>query len=254
MEVEVLLDALVAGYQGTPVAGPITLKISGPGLVQVMGPNGAGKTALLMTIAGLLEPISGRLEISCKGCGEKLRIGYVPQLVAAARHFPITAWEAVASSYMIFRRRWPRAFLGAEGAKAVKEALEAVELPRSKWHEDVRRLSGGERQRVMIARALVHDPHLLLMDEPLSAVDPAGKVELADLIVRLAQRNLVVVTSHDPTLLLEHTKLLVLLNRRVYVAGRPEEVMTWENVRKIYGTAAVTYADHIHVPDHHLHR
>ena len=106
-------------------------------------------------------------------------------------------------------------------------------------------------QRVLIARALVHDPQILLMDEPLSAVDPRGRAELARLIGGLGEEKLVIVTSHDPALLLEYTRSIILLNRRVVAVGPPSELLRIELLRKVYGGAAIILEPHVHICDSH---
>ena len=108
------------------------------------------------------------------------------------------------------------------------------------------------RDRVLIARALVHDPHILLLDEPLSAVDPAGKGELANFIGQLSKNKLIIVTSHDPTLLLPYTKKVMVMNRRFYRIGDPDEVLRIDVLRKIYRDSAVQMGLHIHIADQHI--
>ncbi|OYT51552.1 hypothetical protein B6U66_03810 [Candidatus Bathyarchaeota archaeon ex4484_135] len=88
-----------------------------------------------------------------------------------------------------------------------------------------------------------------MMDEPLSAVDPLGRAELAEHIGRLAEEKLIIVTSHDPTLLLPYTETIILLNRSFYIIGRPEEILTLENLTKVYGRSAIAVQGHVHICD-----
>ena len=233
-----------------------TASFHGPSLVQVLGPNGAGKTTLLKAILGLLKPLRGKVIV----CGVDVTgepslagryIGYVPQMVPGeAFEFPITAWEVVQNHYMMYHKKWPRVFTGRDVRKRVMEVLEIVGLPHEAWHSNFWELSGGQKQRVLIARAIVHDPPILIMDEPLGAVDPVGRVQLADFIGALAKEKLVIVSSHDPMLLLEHTDTVVLMNRRFYIVGPPSEVLRIENLREVYGRAAVLIGDHVHISDY----
>ena len=253
---EIRVEDLVIGYPGEEISGPLSFTIRGPGLVQVLGPNGAGKTTLLRTILGLLPPLRGRVYINgVEVTGRPSRAGklagYVPQLAGATIGFPLTAWEAVEMVYLIRTRPWPRLWAGRSERDRVASMLSKVGLPREKWNRDIRELSGGERQRVMIARALISDPPVLLMDEPLSAVDPAGRASLARLIAGLAEEKLVIVTSHDPMLLLRWTKRIILMNRRLFFEGAPEEVLTLENTRTVYGEAAIPVVRHVHISDQH---
>jgi len=254
--VEVRLEGVYAGYGREVVLSDVDLVLRGPGLVQVLGPNGAGKTTLLRVMLGLLRPMRGRVFINgvdvtgrpeLAGCFA----GYVPQLEPGSRHFPLTAWEVVETECLVRCRRWPRLLAGAEARRSAEDALRRVGLPREAWHRPLHRLSGGQRQRVLIARALVHRPRLLVMDEPLSAVDPAGKREIARLIESLAEESLVVMTSHDPMLLLHRTDAVVLVNRGVVAYGAPTEVLRAEVLEKVYGAALVEVEHHLHIVDEH---
>ncbi len=249
---------LTVGYGEEVILENVNLEFRGPGLVQILGPNGAGKTTLLRTILGLIKPLKGRIYINgidVTGSPGKAgsNIGYVPQLFITGHNpYPVTAWEFVESS-LLLHKRWPRLFITLEDRHRIEYILGRVGLPGEAWHKSLWNLSGGQRQRVLIARALIHDPGILVMDEPLSAVDPAGRAELARLIGELAKEKLVVVTSHDPMLLLKYTNIVVLLNRRLYMYGRPEEVLTLENTRRIYGEAAIPVREHVHISDAHIH-
>lgn len=245
---------LEVGYDSHIVLRGVDLRLEGPALVQVLGPNGAGKTTLLRALLGLVKPRRGRVLINgvdVTGRPEKAGryAGYVPQLPPGGHHYPVTAWELVETECRIRCRGRDRSWV----RERVEEALRQVGLPRSAWSTPIGRLSGGQRQRVFIARALVHNPPALFMDEPFSAVDPAGKVSLAHLVAEMAEKRLVVVTSHDPMLLMEHTSLIVLVNRGIVAAGPPEEVLRPEVLSKVYGGAVLLVESHPHIVDEHSH-
>ncbi len=254
----ILIDGVTVAFGASVVIEDLHLKYSGSGIIQILGPNGAGKTTLLKTILGLIKPIKGKIMINgvdVTGNPSKAGpyIGYVPQLVLEMQNrYPVTAWELVESSYLLYRKKWPRIFVDSESKTTISKILKTVGLAEDSWNESFWNLSGGQRQRVLIARAIIHDPQILIMDEPLSAVDPVGKAELANLIVSLAKKKLVIVTSHDPMLLLKHTDLVLLLNRRFYIVGKPEEVLTLENAKKVYGESAIMVYQHIHISDTHV--
>jgi len=246
----VKLENITVGYGDYIVLREVTLVLRGPGLVQILGPNGAGKTTLLRTILGFIKPLKGRVlvnDIDVTGRPSQVGkyAGYVPQLEPSARHYPITAWELIETECEIRCRDGNR--------RRIEEVLSRVGLPREAWHRPIGRLSGGQRQRVFIARALVHDPPLLVMDEPFSAVDPAGKAGLAELIGWLSNSKLVIVTSHDPMLLLKYTRTVVLVNRGVVAVGTPEEVLRRETLEKVYGGAVLVVGEHPHIFDEHGH-
>jgi len=254
---EIAVENLTAGYGDEVIIENISFKIKGPALVQILGPNGAGKTTLLKAILGLIQPMQGRVVINgvdVTGRPEKagLFVGYVPQLaIAEFSKYPITAWELVESSLLMHKKKWPRLFTRIEDRRRVEEALTTVGLPREFWKENIWHLSGGQRQRVLIARALVHDPPILVMDEPFSAVDPAGRIDLVQVIAELSKRKLVISTCHDPELLLSYTNTIILLNRKVFKIGKPEELLRIEEMKEIYGEAAILMHNHIHICDFH---
>ena len=251
------IEKLTVGYNGYPVIKDVEFSVEGPALIQILGPNGAGKTTLLKAILGILKPFSGKVLVDhtdVTGKPEKAGkyFGYVPQLfTSSTTMYPITAWELIENTYMLYRKKWPRLFPERLARRRVAEVLRAIGLPRDVWNRTLWRLSGGQRQRVLIAKALVHDPPILLMDEPLSAVDPTGKVEIARLIGRLKGSKLVLVTSHDPMLLLDYTDYIILINREKFRIGRPEEILVSSIVEEFYGEAVKRVKEHVHICDYH---
>ncbi|HIQ03497.1 MAG TPA: metal ABC transporter ATP-binding protein [Desulfurococcales archaeon] len=255
--VTLTVEGLTVGYNGYPVVRNVCFSVKGPALVQILGPNGAGKTTLLRGILGLLKPIEGRVlvdYVDVTGKPEKSSryFGYVPQLVMSPNTmYPITAWELLESTYMLYRRRWPRLFPEESAKRRIMEVLEAVGLPRDKWYRTFWKLSGGERQRVLIAQALINDPPILLMDEPLSAIDPPGRVEIAKLIRCLKSTKLILVTSHDPTLLLDYTDYIILINRERFRMGRPDQILVADIAEEFYGGVVKYVKEHLHIYDSH---
>lgn len=255
-EPSITLDGVAVSYGGDPVLVVDHLELRGPALVQVLGPNGAGKTTLIRTILGLVKPLRGRVTV----CGRDVTgnpaaagrlAGYVPQLAHMLSHFPVTGWELVEFEYSIRTGKWPR-LLARRGDKSrIEDVLRRVGLDPNTWSKPISKMSGGQRQRILIARALVHDPPILLMDEPFSAVDPKGRCELARLIAELAKNKLILVTSHDPMLLIDYTDYIVLINKRIVAYGDPSEVLRVEILREVYGEAAIPVARHIHISDSH---
>ncbi|MEM2377500.1 MAG: ATP-binding cassette domain-containing protein, partial [Candidatus Korarchaeum sp.] len=112
-------------------------------------------------------------------------------------------------------------------------------------------LSGGQKQRALLARALISDPPILMMDEPLTAIDPAGREFLIRMLFELSQRKLLLVSSHDPTLFLERAKVILALNRGIVAMGSPEEVINEEVMKRVYGRNVVLIERCLHVVDYH---
>ncbi len=251
---EIELREVEVKLQEEVIIPRVSLKLEGPGLVTVIGPNGSGKTTLLRTIMGLIKPVHGWVLVN----GEDVtgnpeaagkHIGYVPQLSAFNKGFPITARELVESSLSLrlkpLRLRTPseirEAAIRALGAVG---ALDYADKPISS-------LSGGQLQRVLIARALVWDPPILLLDEPVSAIDPAGKMEMVELIAKLSREKLVLVASHDPGIYARDSKLIVVVNRGIRLAGPPSEVLDPRKLAEVYGDSVMLVEKCVHLVDGH---
>lgn len=188
----VSLRAATLGYTDVPVLQTIDLDI-GPGeLVAMAGPNGSGKTTIFRTILGFLPIISGMLVRNCP-----LReFGYVPQSSALDSTFPITAREVVAMGG--FGRLKPYEGLPAREKQRLHDVIEQVGLAHLAGRSFFS-LSGGQRQRMLIARALMVGPKILILDEPLSGVDPESQKAISDLLLKLNrdEGKAIFFSSHD---------------------------------------------------------
>ncbi len=222
---------LVAGYGGRRrrvVLDRVSVELSSTEMVAVLGPNGAGKSTLLRTLAGMLPPLGGRLELE----GESLaslsaqqracRIGVVlPERVApgmlrgsdlvALGRYPHTAWSGR---------------LEARDLEVVERMIEAVGASHLAGR-DVAALSDGERQRLMIARALAQEPRMLILDEPTAYLDLPGRVEVMHLLAQLAQAgSAVLISTHDLDLALRTAGRVWLLDHSGGLrSGTPAELL-----------------------------
>lgn len=227
----------------------------GNGLVQIIGPNGAGKTTLLKAIVGLIKPVSGRVLINGYESNSRLvNVGYVPQKLGFDSYgYPFTVFDYLVSNLLIKTRRRFRLIPRVEEKRIVSFTLSKVGLSRDKWLKRIDELSGGELQRVLIAKALIHNPSVLLLDEPFSNIDPEGRFSLAKTLVELSKEKIVLVTSHDPYILLPYTDIIVLLNKTKYYVGKPSEVLTRDNIVSIYGDNVVeSILGGCFILDHHV--
>jgi zinc transport system ATP-binding protein len=201
-------------------------------VVSLIGPNGAGKTTLIRVLLGLLAPSVGRVWRQ-----PSLVVGYVPQRMRLDPVLPLT----VRRFLTIGRRRSEIAsVLAAAGAR---------HLERASMHE----LSGGELQRVLLARALVRDPGLLILDEPAQGVDFNGQLELYQLIERIRDERGcgVLLVSHDLHVVMGATDRVVCLNRHVCCSGEPETVSRHPEYLGLFGPrAAASLAIYAHDHDH----
>lgn len=210
-------------------------------LLTLIGPNGSGKTTFVRLLLGLIEPSSGNVT---RKTG--LKIGYVPQKLQIEASLPLT----VARFLKFGVSRGPNRKIGRRAA--VLEEVGAGSLMDSSIHE----LSGGELQRVMLARALLRDPDLLVLDEPVQGVDVTGQVEIYDLILRIRdQRGCgILMVSHDLHLVMASTDTVICLNHHVCCAGQPETVTRDPAFSDVFGAEvaaklAVYHHHHDHVHD-----
>lgn len=184
---------LVVGYDGKAVATHISFEVGAGDLLCVIGQNGAGKSTLVKTLLGLIAPLSGVLEF-----GEGVQassVGYLPQRGETQRDFPASVWEIALSGNLVHLGRRP--FYGAAQKEATRAALMRVGV----WelrNRSFSNLSGGQQQRVLIARALCAATRLLVLDEPMTGLDPEASAELYQTIDRLRVEGMGVISvSHD---------------------------------------------------------
>ncbi len=251
------MKELTIGYE-KPLVSHINTVFRSPTFVQVMGPNGVGKTTLLRTIIGVLRPLKGRVlvdGVDITGNPEKAGryVSYVPQIATYVLNniFPVTVWEFVEFEAWAYARR--AGLRKDDVVKLVEEVLEEVAIPRDLWGRSVGKLSGGQRQRLLIARALLKRTPIVVMDEPLSAIDIEGKSVVASIVSKLRDEGrIVIVSCHDPELLLEKTDYIMLLGYGEYVVGKPEEVLRLPILEKFYRGSLVEHGKHIHICDYHM--
>ena len=199
----------------------------------IVGPNGAGKSTLVRVILGLVRPQSGHAAIFGKNAGVDPRlIGYVPQLKTFDRSFPATALELVVSGA---RLQWPARITRAERQDA-GIALERVGAGKL-LDRRLANLSGGELQRVYLARALIRRPQVVLLDEPATGVDFLGEHDLYDLLESYQADSgaSIAMITHDLDAARFHADRVLVLNRRAFGFGTPDEVLTDEGLRAAYG-------------------
>ena len=212
----------------------VSLQILPSQIVTLIGPNGAGKTTLAKLILGLLQPASGRIERR-----RQLRVGYMPQRLQIDPSMPVSVKRFL---HLAARARLDR----IESALA---EVGAEKLLHSRLHS----LSGGELQRVLLARALIQEPELLVLDEPVQGVDINGQAELYRLITRIRDQHQcgVLLVSHDLHLVMSTTDEVLCLNQHICCHGHPEQVSTDPAYLELFGRKqAETLAVYTH---HHNH-
>lgn len=218
----------------------------------LVGPNGAGKTTLLLAILGLV-PYSGEIRF-CRaeehGKGAP-RIGYVPQRLDFDRNAPMTVLDFFAISsqrYPVVFGHSGRSRRSAEESLSRGGAAHLISRPLGK-------LSGGELQRVLLALALLGDPDILLLDEPVSGVDLSGEELFCDFLgqIHRESRFSLLLVSHDLSVVGRHADRVICLNRRIVCQGATTETLTPENLAAMYGSGAHLFS-HAAADGHgHLH-
>ena len=234
----VRLDSVELSYDGAPVLAGVDLTLRAGDFVGVVGPSGAGKTTLLRLALGTLRPTAGRVE-RARG----LRVGYVPQLETVSWSFPVTVAECV---LMVRSDRWlPWASLAEK--RAVTEVLDRLGIAHLA-DRHIRELSGGQQQRMFLARALLRDPQLLLLDEPTSGIDVATRHEMLHLLGHLHDDGMtILLTTHDLNGVAAHVPDLVAMNGTVLRRGAPADVMTPTVLEQTFG-APMDVLEHLGMP------
>jgi len=217
-------------YNGQTVIQDVNLAIAPEDFVAIIGPNGGGKTTLLKLLLGLLKPDTGRIRVLGNSPGEASHhIGYVRQDVHINQRFPITALDVVLMGKLDPRRRWARHT--AQDRRDALEALERMEMaPYAKRR--IGELSGGQRQRVFIARALVTQPRLLLLDEPTASIDTKGQAEFFHMLKGLNRDVTIMVVSHDLLVISTYVKSVACVNKRLHYHHQAE--ITGEMMESMY--------------------
>ena len=203
---------------GRDIIAGVNLDVLPGEIVTVIGPNGAGKTTLVRLVLGIEKPDSGRIIRPAS-----TRIGYVPQRFEVDAAIPMTVEGFLALG-------------GSASATEISNTLDEVGARRTA-HQQLSKLSGGETQRVLIARALLRRPNLLILDEPASGVDFAGEAELYELVGNLRdERNLgILLVSHDLHVVMAKSDRVICLNGHVCCSGEPEHVSQHSEYARIFG-------------------
>jgi len=235
-------ENLVVGYPGNTVWRDASFAIDRGEFVAIIGPNGAGKTTLFRLLLGLLQPISGTIKIfdTQPKRGNSL-IGYVPQRHLIDSEMNVESLELVRLGFS--GKQWGFSISNNDrkAAFAALEAVGSVELA----HRGLNALSGGELQRIFLAEALVSNPELLLLDEPLSNLDMRREKDLLQLV------NNVVRSRNVTALLIAHNinPLLPFLDKVLYIVngkvatGKPKDVLTSERLTDLYGVPVEVLRD-----------
>lgn len=226
------IENIAVSYGKTQALRNITFSVKEKDYLGIMGPNGGGKSTLLRTILGFIKPDNGRAEIfGCSCAKNRQLLGYVPQFSSVDKKFPISVQKVVETGLLKGVLHPFHIYSSEQKEQAMNqlELLGIVDLAKRQISE----LSGGEFQRLLIARSLVANPKILLLDEPTASVDPSSREKIYSLLAELNKEITIVLVTHDLTAISSSIKKLACLNQTLVYHGEPE--LTEEVVEAMYG-------------------
>jgi len=228
------IDHLSVRYDGQEVLKDLSLNIQKGEIIAVIGPNGSGKTTFIRAILGLI-PYQGMIQIDGQPVKASLtKIGYVPQAFSFDRSIPMTVGEFLTLSF----KKVP--------SRKLKHALLEVDMRQYENHL-IGSLSGGQFQRVLIARSILNDPLILVLDEATSEIDMAGSKSFYDIIAHLnkVHETTVILVSHEIQMIYKFADHIICLNRELICYGKPKEAITKEVLERLYGQD-IRFQEHRH--------
>ena len=235
---KLIVDALSVRYPGEtkPAVENVSFSLEKGTVTVLLGPNGSGKSRLLKAILNLVDH-TGTVQFFGKSFMQATgTIGYVPQRYAVDKTVPTTVHELVSLSLVMCKHS------AKEKKQMITEALQKVDL-REKEQEKVADLSGGQLQRVLLARALVHRPSVLLLDEPEAGVDVGGEQRFYSVLKKLAQDEgvTVIIASHEVALVKSFADQVICINKQLICSGPPRKVLHEDTFKKLYGEEVMFY-------------
>jgi len=229
------------GYTSVPILKDVCIELAESEVLGVVGPNGAGKSTLIRCIDRILKPQRGSILLDGRDINEMRlmelakRMGYVPQ--STSQIFPATVFDTV-----LMGRRPHLGWRSSEkDEEKVLDVLQMLNIENLAMR-DINELSGGQQQKVFIARALVQEPDVLLLDEPTSNLDIRHQLEVMEIITSIVREKKIsaIMAIHDLNLASRYADRIVMLNGGTIIdAGNPSSVLTPENIKQVYGVEAV---------------
>ncbi len=246
------LSVKYPGYTHSAVED-VNFEVKENSITALIGPNGSGKSTVIKAILGLLD-YTGKVEVFGKPVEQMYtEIGFVPQRFSFDTTFPITVSEFILLA-LISHESQSKKLNYPEHNHSVSQVLNYVKAEDLKSRK-LSTLSGGQLQRVLLARALVHEPKLLLLDEPEAGVDVGGEQTFYELLEALVEEKKItaVIASHELDVVYTYANHVVCLNRTVFCTGVPKKVLNQETFEKLYGRGLKFYGHREHTHQNHDH-
>jgi zinc transport system ATP-binding protein len=250
MPVEAIsVENLSFRYNSIDVLSNISFGVEAGDYIGLVGPNGSGKSTLIKVILGLLAPVSGSIRLLGHASSDmkaREKVGYLPQKMSFFNpNFPATVGETVALG-LVSKKRFPKRMDAVDYA-AIDRVLELLNISNLK-HEMIGDLSGGQQQRVFIARALVNEPEILLLDEPTTALDPGTREGFFELISFLNREKKVTVmlVTHDMGTIGQFAQKLLYIDKEIIFYGGFDDFCMSEKMTDFFGSASQHLICHRH--------
>ena len=237
----IITNGLTVTFDGRRALEDVTLQIPVPSITVIIGPNGAGKSVFLRSLIGSIKPSSG--SISVLGVDPvahpdkvKRLVSYVAQKEKFSYSVPIGVNEVVMMG-LLADKSIPRVHTKSDDPK-VKEALKVVDMG-DQYERPFDKLSGGQQQRVLLARSIIRQPRVLILDEPFNAVDIATQNMMIEYLQRLREKDVgIIIVTHDTNPLACLIEYIMILNKRLIDFGPPKKVLRPEVLAEVYGNNA----------------
>ncbi|MBF0121363.1 MAG: metal ABC transporter ATP-binding protein [Desulfobacterales bacterium] len=243
------VNNLTVKYQLNSIFEGISFGVNFGDYIGIVGPNGSGKTTLVRVILGLITSFSGEVKLfgtNNLSFSDWKRIGYLPQVTYLSRQgFPATVQEIIASG-LLTQKKFPKRIL-AKDQVAVDKTLKLLNLE-SLQKELIGKLSGGQQQRVFLARALVSEPDLLILDEPTSAIDPIIREQFYETLSDLntKKRITILLITHDSSIIGKYASKFLYLDRKIVFYGSFQDFCKSDNMVEYFGEFAQHLICHQH--------
>jgi len=224
------LQNVTAGYEHKPILYDVSLNVYASDFLGIVGPNGGGKTTLIKVILGQIKPMNGTVCLFHEGKRvDKLNVGYLPQNNMIDKKFPISVYEVIRSG--LSRRKLIDRRLTTKERERIDEVINRVEL-NGYGNKAIGELSGGQLQRVLLGRAIVSQPEIVILDEPNTFVDKRFEKELYDIIAEINKNCTIIMVSHQLDYILKHAKNIAVVNGHLFYHPNNEANADW--VKKIF--------------------